>query len=127
MTAHAKLDRLERASCPSGGSDDLFSGRDDPRIEAELAEAARGQRRAGRAQGRVRRRPRRRRSGLARCIAEGVGLYEQATNRLWAVGAYASLAASVARDDPAWSKFESDIRARAAEIGGREPLLHAWS
>ena len=28
-----------------------------------------------------------------------------------------SLAASVARDDPAWAKFEADIRAKSAEIG----------
>jgi oligoendopeptidase F len=50
-------------------------------------------------------------------LADGIDLYEQATNELWAVGAYASLATSTARDDPAWAKFESDIRGRSAEIG----------
>ena len=38
-------------------------------------------------------------------------------NGLWTVGAYASLSASVARDDPAWAKFEADIRAKSAAIG----------
>lgn len=35
---------------------------------------------------------------------------------MWSVGAFASLSASVARDDPAWSKFEADLRARSAQI-----------
>jgi oligoendopeptidase F len=32
------------------------------------------------------------------------------------VGAYAGLAASTARDDPAWAKFEADLRARSSAI-----------
>jgi oligoendopeptidase F len=61
---------------------------------------------------------------LGALIDRGIELYEQATNGLWSVGAYASLAASTARDDPAWAKFESDLRARSAVIAGREPVLH---
>src|SRR6185312_10550348 len=49
-------------------------------------------------------------------IDRGVGLYQGATDKLWAVGAYASLAASTARDDPAWARFEADIRTRASQI-----------
>ncbi len=37
-------------------------------------------------------------------------------NRLWALGAYASLQTSTQREDPTWAKFEGDMRARAAEI-----------
>ena len=33
-----------------------------------------------------------------------------------AAAAYAALAASTARDDPAWAKFEADLRARHAAI-----------
>src|SRR5262249_20065338 len=39
-----------------------------------------------------------------------------ATNGLWAVGAYAGLASSTARDDAAWAKFEADLRTRASQI-----------
>ena len=48
---------------------------------------------------------------------QGIDLYERATNALYGVAAYAALAASTARDDAAWSKFEADLRARAAQIG----------
>ena len=117
MTVHTKPEASSEV-LPEWRLDDLFSGRDDPRIEATLSEAVsisdalvrlKGQFVAARAE------PRR----LARLLAEGIDLYEQATNRLWAVGAYASLATSTARDDPAWAKFESDIRGRSAEIGAQ--------
>ena len=115
MTVHSKPEALGEA-LPEWRLDDLFSGRDDPRVEATLAEAKsangalaalEGQFVAARADPKA----------LGRLLAEGIGLYEQATNKLWAVGAYASLATSVARDDPAWAKFEGDIRARAAQLG----------
>ncbi|HEY3889344.1 MAG TPA: M3 family oligoendopeptidase [Caulobacteraceae bacterium] len=117
MTVHTKPEAASEG-LPEWRLDDLFSGRDDPCIEATLGEAVatsdalvglKGRFVAARAE------PKR----LGGLIAEGIDLYEQATNRLWAVGAYASLAASTARDDPAWAKFESDIRGRAAEIGAR--------
>jgi oligoendopeptidase F len=115
MTVHPKPETLVDA-LPEWRLDDLFSGRDDPRIEQQLAAAtaandalvkmkgafvgARGD--AGR---------------LGLLLAEGIHLYEGGVNGLWAVGAYASLSSSVARDDPAWAKFEADIRGRAAAIG----------
>jgi oligoendopeptidase F len=40
-----------------------------------------------------------------------------------ATGAYAGLAASTARDDPAWAKFESDLRARHASIAAESLFL----
>jgi oligoendopeptidase F len=98
--------------------DDLYSGREDPRVEADLksAEAANdalaameGQFKAAAADP----------SALGALLDQGVGLYEQAVNLLWGVGAFASLSSSVARDDPAWAKFESDLRTRMAGIGAK--------
>jgi oligoendopeptidase F len=95
---------------------DLYTGRDDPRIEADLAKAKalndelvtlKGRFVAARADARA----------LGALIDRGVQLYEGATNPLWSVGAYASLASSIARDDPRWSKFEGDLRARSSQIG----------
>ena len=53
---------------------------------------------------------------LGELIDRGIGLYQSATDKLWGVGAYAGLAASTARDDPAWSRFEADVRTRASQI-----------
>jgi oligoendopeptidase F len=111
MNAPFKTDAL-----PEWRLDDLYTDREDPRIEADLkaAEAAngrlvelKGQFVAARAEAKT----------LGERLDRGVQLYEEATNALWSVGAYASLAASTARNDPAWSKFEADLRARAAQIG----------
>jgi oligoendopeptidase F len=101
---------------PQWRLDDLYTGREDPRIEADLAQAEqinaelvslKGQLVAARAAPAL----------LGERLDRGVQLYEQATDKLWAVGAFASLSASTARDDPAWAKFEADLRARAARIG----------
>jgi oligoendopeptidase F len=114
VTAHARIEAQDE-TLPEWRLDDLFSGRDDPRIDAALAEAAKTTAALAALKGAfvaARREPQR----LGALIAEGVDLYERATTGLLAVGGYASLAASVARDDPPWAKFESDIRARSAEI-----------
>jgi oligoendopeptidase F len=101
---------------PEWRLDDLYVGRDDPRIETDLAAAVgfntelktlEGQFLAARADA----------ATLGARIARGVELYELALNKLWAVGAYAALAASTARDDAGWAKFEGDLRARASQIG----------
>jgi oligoendopeptidase F len=114
MTAHSKP--TASAELPEWRLDDLFSGRDDPRIEQQLATAAgfndalvklKGSFIAARGDA----------SRLGLLLAQGISFYERAVNGLWAVGAYASLSSSVARDDPAWAKFESDIRSRSAAIG----------
>jgi oligoendopeptidase F len=111
MNAPVKLDTL-----PQWRLDDLYAGRNDPRIEQDLKAAAeannalvalKGQFVAARADA----------AKLGELIDRGIRLYEEATNRLWSVGAYAGLATAVARDDPAWAKFEADIRARSAAIG----------
>ncbi|MDP1631346.1 MAG: M3 family oligoendopeptidase [Caulobacter sp.] len=100
---------------PEWRLDDLYAGRDDPRIETDLVEAKRindalvalkGHFVASRADA----------AALGALIDRGVTLYEQATNALWSVGAYATLAASTARDDPEWARFEGDLRARSSQI-----------
>jgi len=103
------------AALPEWRLDDLYAGRDDPRIEVDLGKAKaandalvalKGRFTASRANARV----------LGELLANGIGLYEAATNALYGVGAYAGLAASTARNNPAWSKFEADLRARSSQI-----------
>ncbi|MDB5458221.1 MAG: family oligoendopeptidase, partial [Caulobacter sp.] len=94
---------------------DLYAGREDPRIETDLAAAKAANDELASLEGlflQARGEPER----LGVLLDRGVRLYEAATNGLWAVGAYAGLEASVARDDPAWAKFEADLRARSAGI-----------
>ncbi|HEX7759977.1 MAG TPA: M3 family oligoendopeptidase [Caulobacteraceae bacterium] len=113
MNAPVKLPDLE--SLPQWRLDDLYSDRDDPRIEADLAAAKTANDALIALKGRFvadRDDP----AALGPLLNTGVHLYEEATNHLWSVGAYASLAASVARDDPAWAKFEGDLRARSSQI-----------
>jgi oligoendopeptidase F len=101
---------------PEWRLDDLYAGRDDPGIERDLATAARVNRELAALKGAFVT-ARDDAAKLGALIDRGVGLYQSATDQLWAVGAYAGLAASTARDDPAWARFEGDIRARAAQIG----------
>ena len=98
--------------------DDLYTGRDDPRIETDLAAAAAANDALAALEGQfvaAAKEPAR----LGALLNRGVDLYEQAVNLLWSVGAYASLSSSVAQNDPAWGKFESDFRGRAARIGAK--------
>jgi oligoendopeptidase F len=111
MNAPFKTDAL-----PQWRLDDLYLSRTDPRIEADLAAAKAANDALAAMQGQfvgAKGEP----AVLGERLARGIDLYEQALNKLWSVGAYASLAASTARDDAAWSKFEADIRARSAQIG----------
>jgi oligoendopeptidase F len=116
MTLHEKsLAEPQSVELPEWRLDDLYAGRDDPRIEQDL-EAARlanaglvelkGKLVAARQDA----------ERLGAILARGIGFYEEATNRLWAVGAYASLQTSVAREDQAWAKFEGDMRTKASQI-----------
>src|SRR5690606_13311728 len=102
-------------SLPEWRLDDLYADREDPRIEADIAAAAAANEKLVALKGQfvgARAEPAR----LGALIDEGIKLYEEGTNRQWSVGAFGGLAASVARDDPAWAKFEADFRARAAAI-----------
>jgi oligoendopeptidase F len=107
---------LAAAGPPSWTLDDLYAGPDDPGIATDLDAARRANRELLDLKGRfleARGEPVR----LGALIARGVQLYEDATNALWTVGAYAGLASSVSRDDPKWALFEADVRATSAEIG----------
>lgn len=110
MNAPFKTDAL-----PTWRLDDLYAGREDPRIQLDLAEAERLNGELAKLEGRLiqtRARP----AELGAILDGAIQLYEDATNAMWGVGAFASLSASTARDDPAWSKFESDLRARGSQI-----------
>ncbi len=110
MNAPFKTDAL-----PQWNLGDLYAGRDDPKIEADLAQAKADNDALVALKGRfvaMRGEPLR----LGELLDHGIGLYEAATNGLWGVGAYAGLASSTARNDAAWSKFEGDLRARSAQI-----------
>ncbi|MGE5565562.1 MAG: M3 family oligoendopeptidase [Parcubacteria group bacterium] len=107
---------LRPETLPQWRLDDLYSDRDDPRIEVDVAEAIRANTELVALKGQfvaARGEP----AKLGELLDRGISLSEEATNGLGAVGAYAYLAASTARDDPAWAKFEADFRARAAQIG----------
>ncbi|OYU71748.1 MAG: oligoendopeptidase F [Alphaproteobacteria bacterium PA2] len=100
---------------PEWRLDDLYSDRNDPRIEADLVAARSANDELVKLKGRflaMRADP----LHLGEMLDHGIGLYEKATNGLWSVGAFASLASSTARDDPAWAKFEADLRTRSAQI-----------
>jgi oligoendopeptidase F len=110
MNAPFKTDAL-----PEWNLADLYAGRDDPKIEIDLAAAKAANDELASLEGlflQARGEPQR----LGVLLDRGIRLYEQATNGLWGVGAYAGLAASTARDDPAWAKFEADLRARSSSI-----------
>ncbi|MDP9103178.1 MAG: M3 family oligoendopeptidase [Pseudomonadota bacterium] len=120
MTAHKPISAAD--ALPVWSLTDLYSGRDDPKIETDLVAAEgiiaelsklKGQFLARRGNA----------EQLGMLIAQGVSLYEQATNLILAIGAFAGLAAAVARDDPAWAKMEGDLRTRTAAIGAESLFL----
>ncbi len=120
MTAQTPVNTAD--ALPVWSLTDLYSGRDDPKLEADLKAAEgviadlaklKGQFIASRGQ------PER----LGLLLAQGISLYEQASNLILATGAFAGLAAATARDDPAWAKAESDLRARHAAIGAETLFL----
>ncbi len=106
---------FKTAALPEWNLADLYAGRDDPKIEIDLVAAKAANDELASLEGlflQARGEPER----LGILLDRGIKLYEQATNGLWGVGAYAGLAASTARDDPAWAKFEADLRARSSQI-----------
>jgi oligoendopeptidase F len=119
MTIHPAV---PEAALPEWSLADLYAGRDDPRVNADL-DAARavsaelksleGAFLAARAD------PAR----LGELIAQALELNERGANLLGGVAAYASLQAAVARDDPAAAKFEADVRGKLAEIGAETLFL----
>ena len=81
MNAPVKIDAL-----PVWRLDDLYVGRNDPRIDQDLAAAKKATDELVALKGKFvasRRDPAR----LGAMIDHGIQLYEEATNRLWSVGA----------------------------------------
>lgn len=116
LEANVSAGTHSQETLPVWNLDDLYLGLEDPRIGQDLEAAAKTNAELVRLKGAfiaARGDPKR----LALLLDSGLGLYEKAVNLLWGIGAYAGLGASIARDDPERSKFEADIRARAAAIG----------
>ncbi len=106
---------LDAEALPLWSLEDLYDGPGDARLEADLDAARRTNAELVALKGtflEARAEP----AKLAGLIDRGVTLFEEATNLLWSVGAYASLAASVSRDNPAWAQFEADVRAKSSAI-----------
>jgi len=119
MTIHTSSAQTE---LPQWSLTDLYDGREDPRIEQDLAAARAANAGLTELKGKLvvaRADPQR----LGALLAHAASLYEEATNKLWAVGAYAGLMTSTCRDDPAWAKFEGDMRAQSSAIAAEALFL----
>jgi oligoendopeptidase F len=122
MTVHASIASAAPDDMPEWRLDDLYAGRNDPRLEQDLEAARLANAELAKLKGQfVAARANPDRLGLL--LGEAVGLYERGANLLGAASAYAGLAASTCRDDPAWAKFEADLRARTAAIAAESLFL----
>jgi oligoendopeptidase F len=122
MTVHAAIAAPELPVLPEWSLDDLYRGRDDPKIDKDLKAAEAAVVQLVKLKGAfVAARGAPERLGLL--IEQALQTYERATNLLWRPAAFGALAASTARDDPAWAKFESDLRARSAAISADSLFL----
>lgn len=103
------------AEAPLWDLSDLYASRDDARIAADLDAARAGVAELGALEGQLvaaREHP----AELGARLDRAVTLYEQASDALGGVAAYAFLAASTARDDAAAQGFEGDVREKIATI-----------
>ena len=101
---------------PAWDLSDLYTGRDDPRLAADLDAARTATAELARLKGALvaaRGNPDR----LGLLLSQGISLFEKIMNLTGAVSAYAGLATSTERDNPAWAKFEGDQRTVLAALG----------
>lgn len=103
------------AEAPLWDLTDLYASRDDTRIEADLAHGKALVDDLGTLQGRLVA-DRADAAALGATLDRAITLYEQATDVLGGLGAYAFLAASTARDDAAAQGFEGNVRERMTAI-----------
>lgn len=107
------------AEAPLWDLTDLYASREDARLAADLDKARALVDALNALQGRLAaeteaadRDPRQ----LGAVLDQAIGLYEQASDVLGALGAYAFLSASTARDDAAAQGFEADVREKITAI-----------
>ncbi len=105
------------ADLPVWDLTDLYAGREDAKIEADLAAARAGVERLSAMQGTLIA-ARADAAALGQRLAEAIDLYQTISDQLGGLGAYAFLAASTRRDDPAANGFEADIRQKITLIAG---------
>lgn len=106
--------KTPNADAPLWDLTDLYASRDDARVAADL-EKARGLVDGLNAlQGRLA--AEQDAAALGVLLDQAIGLYEQASDVLGALGAYAFLSASTARDDAAAQGFEADVREKITAI-----------
>ena len=122
MTVHVQTPEALSADAPEWNLDDLYLSPTDPKIDADLKAARAAVDELARLKGAfLGARANGERLGLL--INQAMTLTERFSNLLGAPAAYASLSASTARDDPAWAKFEADLRTRAAAIAADTVFL----
>jgi len=100
---------------PSWDLSELYASRDDAKVEADLAEARALVERLGALEGALVQR-RADAAALGQALDQAIALYEQASNALGALGAYAFLAASTDRTDAAANGFEASLREKITAI-----------
>ena len=103
------------ADAPLWDLSDLYASREDPRAEADLSEARRLVDELNVLQGRLVE-ARADAAVLGERLDRAVTLYEQASDRLGALGAYAFLAASTNRNDAPAQVFEATVREKITAI-----------
>jgi len=103
------------ADAPLWDLSDLYASREDARIAADLEAARAAVAEMGALEGEliaVRAEP----AELGARLDRAIALYEQASDALGGIGAYAFLAASTARDDAAAQGFEADVREKITAV-----------
>ena len=109
------LSQSDPAEAPLWDLTDLYGSRDDARIAADLDRARALVDEMNGLQGRLAGQggdP----ASLGAALDRAISLYEQASDVLGALGAYAFLAASTARDDAGAQGFEADVREKITAI-----------
>ena len=105
----------EPTEAPLWDLSDLYVSRDDAAVENDLERGRRAVSELGALQGQLiaaRANP----GLLGERLGQAITLYEQATEALGGLGAFAFLVASTARDDAAANGFEADIREKLTAV-----------
>jgi oligoendopeptidase F len=115
MNAPFKTAAPATPDAPSWDLSDLYSARDDARVAGDLAAAQAVVAELNGLEGRLAASTGDA-AALGGLLDQAIGLYERASDLLGALGAYAFLAASTARDDAGAQGFEADLREKITAI-----------